>query len=77
MKKKFLLILLALSLCLSQGALTAYAETENSTEGGMVVTQSGNASSDTTLSSLKIAQATLQHYWSGQSMPHAPLQRGQ
>lgn len=62
MKKKIRIAIMVLvfGLFVSQGALTAYAETESSDEGGsMVVTQAGNASSDTTLSSLKIAQAAL------------------
>lgn len=61
MKNRFRLtiLLLAFALWISHGTMIAYAETEASNEGGMVVTQSGNASSDTTLSSLKIAQAAL------------------
>lgn len=56
---RFKIVLLTFALLVSQGAMTAYAETEGSTEGSVVVTESGNVSSDTLLSSLKIAQAVL------------------
>ena len=56
---RFTILLLTCCLLLSQGAMTAFAETEGSAEGGANVTRSDEMSMDNTLSSLKIAQATL------------------
>lgn len=56
---RFTILLLTCCLLLSQGGMIAFAETEGSAEGGANVTQSDEMSMDDTLSSLKIAQATL------------------
>ena len=56
---RFTILLLTCCLLLAQGGMIAFAETEGSAEGGANVTQSDEMSMDDTLSSLKIAQATL------------------
>ena len=56
---RFTILLMTCCLLLSQGAMTALAETEGSAEGGTSATQSHEMSMDDTLSSLKIAQAAL------------------
>ena len=61
MKNRFRLTILLLTLCvlMAQKSLMAYAETEGSAEGAETVTQFDELSMDSTLSSLKIAQAAL------------------
>ena len=56
---RFTILLLLSCLLLSQGTMTAFAETEGSAESEVNTTQSQELSMDDTLSSLKIAQATL------------------
>ena len=67
---RFMLLLLTFALLVSQGALTAYAETEGTGEGGNVTAEADTMSSDATLSSLKIAQAALSPEFSSNQMTY-------
>ncbi len=70
-KMRITILMLVFGLIISQKPLMAYAETEGTSEGQTVMeTQEETASSDASLSSLKIAQASLHPEFSSEQLTY-------